>query len=100
MYTDKIREAFERIGFSGDTEINQTKFNDILTKLMVASTLSSPHGQARPTTRMSPMNCGNRPPTAKHTSKLHKFAKPSTTASTSSRPSLRKSTVPPSQHSD
>ena len=35
MYTDKIREAFERIGFSGDTEINQVKFSDILTKLMV-----------------------------------------------------------------
>lgn len=35
MYTDKIREAFEKIGFSGETRINQTKFNDILSRLMV-----------------------------------------------------------------
>lgn len=39
MYTDKIREAFERIGFTGETTITQAKFNDILSKLMVALSL-------------------------------------------------------------
>ncbi len=52
MYTDKIREAFERIGFTADTEINQNKFNDILAKLMVLTALFSRHALARLTIRM------------------------------------------------
>lgn len=64
MYTDKIREAFEKIGYGGSTQINQQKFNDILSKLMVTLILSSPPSQERPMIRMSPINSGNRPPVA------------------------------------
>lgn len=60
MYTDKIREAFEKIGYSGNTQINQQKFNDILSKLMVILTLSSPQNPEKHMIRMSQISCGNR----------------------------------------
>ncbi len=60
MYTDKILEAFEKIGFGGNTPINQAKFNEILTKLMVALCLSSLLSPTNPTTRMWPMSFGSR----------------------------------------
>ena len=60
MYTDKIRESFEKIGFGGNTQINQQKFNDILSKLMVILILSSPPSQERPMIKMWPMSFGNK----------------------------------------
>lgn len=35
MYVDRIRETFEKKGFSSTSQINQTKFNEILDSLAV-----------------------------------------------------------------
>lgn len=77
MYTDKIREAFEKIGYSGNTQINQQKFNDILSKLMVILTLSSPLNPEKPMIRMSQISCGNRRREATIISRSRRSVRPS-----------------------
>lgn len=93
MYIDKIREAFEKIGFSGETRINQSKFNEILGKLMVTLATCSLNVQAKATIRMWQMSCGTRPHRAGLTSRSTRSAKQSTMVSTYSRTNSRKSTV-------
>jgi len=34
-YVDRIKEAFEQKGFKGNSQINKTKFNEVLSSLTV-----------------------------------------------------------------
>jgi hypothetical protein len=93
MYTDKIREAFEKIGYEGTAQINQAKFSEILANLMVDVALSSQRSPDKPTTKTWRMSYGNRLQEGRTTSRSTRSARPLTMASTFSRASWMRSTV-------
>jgi hypothetical protein len=90
MYVDKIREAFERKGFNSTSQINQTKFNEILDSLSVHSPLFR---TASPMTKMYLRNYGNKPQVGPALSKSTVYVRPLTMASASSWSNFRKSHV-------
>lgn len=60
MNITKIRETFESFGYKGNSQINQTKLNEILESLMVLVWRFSPVKHISLTTKMLLISCGTR----------------------------------------
>lgn len=93
MNINKIRETFESFGYKGNSQINQTKLNEILESLMVVVLRFSQASHISPMTKMLLMSCGNRPRVALTSLRLTEFARLLTTESISFSPSSKRSMV-------